>query len=51
MEKTEYGSMNYILFQTTPNDDMSRYSFIFSNPDPLETEVNNMAWFRLITIL
>ena len=43
--------MSSIRFWTTPKFDLSHYSFIFRNPEPLGTELNNAACYRLGTRL
>ena len=43
--------MSSIHFQTTPKSDLPHYSFIFGKPDPLGSELNNAACYRLGTIL
>ena len=44
-------SMSDICFHTTPKCDLPYYSHIFMNPEPLGTESNNVACYRLRTIL
>ena len=43
--------MSAIRFRTTPKGDLPHYSYIFSKPDPLGTEMKNMARSRLGTML
>ena len=38
-------------FCTTPKDDLPHYSYIFSNPEPLRTEIKNIDFYRLGTML
>ena len=39
-------SMSAIHFQITPKGDLPYYSYIFSMPDPLGTDIQNVACFR-----
>ena len=46
-EKTADESMSAIRFLTTPIGDLPHYSYIFVKPDPLGTEMKNVACSRL----
>ena len=50
-EKTADEPMSAIRFRTTPKGDFPHYPYIFSKPDPLGTEMKNMARSRLGTML
>ena len=43
VEKTVDESMSTIQFCTTPKGDLPQYSYIFSKPYSLETDMNNVA--------
>ena len=43
--------MSAMRFRTTPKEDLPHYSYIFRNPEPLGTEMKNMACSRLGTML
>ena len=43
--------MSAIRFRTTPKGDLPHYSYIFRKPEPLKTEIKNMACSRLGTML
>ena len=47
VEKTEDESMSAIQFFTTPKVDLPHYSYIFRKPDPLGTDMKNVACLRL----
>ena len=47
MENTEDELMSAIQFWKTPKGDLLHYSFIFMNPEPLGTELNDMSCSRL----
>ena len=47
----EDNTMSAILFCTTPKRDLQHYSYIFSNMDPLGTEMKNVYCSRLGTML
>ena len=47
MEKTEDESMSAIRFWKTPKGDLLHYLFIFMNPEPLGTELNEISCSRL----
>ena len=47
VDKTAYESMSAIQFCTAPKINLSRYSYIFSNTEPLGKEMNNVACSRL----
>ena len=49
--KTADEPMSAIRFRTTPKGDFPHYPYIFSKPDPLGTELNNVACSRLGTML
>ena len=44
------GSMSSIHFWTTPKGDLSNYSFIFRNTEPLGTKLKNVSCSRLGTM-
>ena len=46
-----YELMSAIRFWNTPKVDLSHYSYIFSNTDVFEAELNNVTRYRLWTIL
>ena len=50
-EKTADESMSAIRFHTTPKGDLLHYSYIFRKPEPLGTDVKNVACSRLGTML
>ena len=50
-EKTADESMSSIRFRTTPKGDLPHYSYIFRKPEPLGTEMKNVACSRLGTML
>ena len=43
--------MSAIWFRTTPKGNLPHYSYIFRNPEPLGTEMKNVACSRLRTML
>ena len=43
--------MSSMRFRTTPKGDLPHYSFIFRKPEPLGTEMKNVACSRLGTML
>ena len=43
--------MSAIRFRTTPKGDLPHYSYIFRKPEPLGTEMKNVACLRLGTML
>ena len=43
--------MGAILFSTNPEGDLPHYSYIFRNPDPLDTDMKNILCSRLGTML
>ena len=45
--KTAIESMIVIRFCTTPKGDSPHYSYIFRNPEPLVTEINNVSFSML----
>ena len=47
IEKMADESMSAIRFCTTPKGDLPHYSYIFRNPEPLGTEMKNVACSRL----
>ena len=49
-ETADY-SMSTIHFRTTPKGYLPHYSYIFRNPDPLGEEINNVACYKLGTVL
>ena len=51
VEKTSDEPMKNIWIQNTPKDEATHYYFIFSNTDPLWTELSNYEWYTLGTIL
>ena len=51
VEKTADYSMSAIQFCTTPKGCLPHYSYIFRAPEPLGTEIKNVAWSRLGTML
>ena len=50
-EKTADESMSAILLRTTPKGDLPHYSYIFRKPEPLGTEMKNVALSRLGMVL
>ena len=44
VEKMADESMSSIRFHTTPKGDLPHYTYIFRNPEPLGTEMKNVAW-------
>ena len=46
-EKNSDDSMSAIRFRTTPKGDLRHYSYIFRKPEPLGTEMKNVACSRL----
>ena len=51
VKKTADYSMSAIQFCTTPKGDLLHYFYILRKPDPLATEMNNMACLELGTML
>ena len=51
VKRMEYKSMGAIQFCNTPKGDLLYYSYIFRKLDPLGTETNIMAWYRLGNML
>ena len=49
--KTADESMSAIRFRTTPRRDLPHHSYIFRKPEPLGTDMKNVAWSRLGTML
>ena len=43
--------MSAICFHTDPKGGVPHYSYIFTNPDPLGMEINNVSCSRLGTML
>ena len=46
-----YYSMSTIQFCTNPRGDLPHYSYVFRKPEPLGTDIKNVACSRLGTML
>ena len=43
--------MKKIQFRTTPKGDLTQYSLIFSNADPLVIQLKNVTHYSLVNML